>query len=58
MFNKFDDIRPVYESYVDYTNSRYQYNFRYSHYQTELYGMELGGEHSLSSKNKSRLDAQ
>ncbi|MDQ8749633.1 TonB-dependent receptor [Elizabethkingia miricola] len=50
MFNKFDDIRPVYESYVDYTNSRYQYNFRYSHYQTELYGMELGGEHSLSSK--------
>lgn len=50
MFNKFDDIRPVYESYVDYTNSRYQYNFRYSHYQTELYGIELGGEHSLSSK--------
>lgn len=50
MFNKFDDIRPVYESYVDYTNSRYQYNFRYSHYQTELYGIELGGEHSLSKK--------
>jgi TonB-dependent receptor len=50
MFNKFDDIRPVYESYVDYNNSRYQYNFRYSHYQTELYGMELGGEHSLSKK--------
>lgn len=50
MFNKFDDIRPVYESYVDYTNTRYQYNFRYSHYQTELYGMELGGEHSISSK--------
>lgn len=52
MFNKFDDIRPVYESYVDYNNSRYQYNFRYSHYQTKLYGMELGGEHSLSSKLK------
>lgn len=50
MFNKFDDIRPVYESYVDYNNSRYQYNFRYSHYQTELYGMEFGGEHSLSKK--------
>lgn len=50
MFNKFDDIRPVYESYVDYTNVRYQYNFRYSHYQTELYGMELGGEHSLTTK--------
>jgi len=50
MFNKFDDIRPVYESYVDYTNNRYQYNFRYSHYQTELYGMELGGEHNITSK--------
>lgn len=50
MYNKFDDIRPVYETYVDYTNARYQYNFRYSHYQTELYGMELGGEHSLTSK--------
>ncbi|WP_326983530.1 TonB-dependent receptor [Chryseobacterium sp. MYb264] len=50
MFNKFDDIRPVYESYVDYTNNRYQYNFRYSHYQTELYGMELGGEHSITPK--------
>ena len=50
MYNKFDDIRPVYESYVDYNNSRYQYNFRYSHYQTELYGLELGGEHSISSK--------
>ncbi|WP_415327276.1 TonB-dependent receptor [Chryseobacterium sp. MMS23-Vi53] len=50
MFNKFDDIRPVYESYVDYINTRYQYNFRYSHYQTELYGMELGGEHSISPK--------
>ncbi|WP_370898425.1 TonB-dependent receptor [Chryseobacterium gossypii] len=50
MFNKFDDIRPVYESYVDYASNRYQYNFRYSHYQTELYGMELGGEHSIGSK--------
>lgn len=50
MFNKFDDIRPVYESYVDYTNNRYQYNFRYSHYQTELYGMELGGEHNITPK--------
>lgn len=50
MYNKFDDIRPVYESYVDYTNKRYQYNFRYSHYQTELYGMELGGEHTLAPK--------
>lgn len=50
MLNKFNDIRPVYESYVDYTNSRYQYNYRYSHYQTALKGAELGGEHQLSSR--------
>ncbi|AOM79517.1 TonB-dependent receptor [Pedobacter steynii] len=52
MLNKFNDIRPVYESYVDYTNSRYQYNYRYSHYQTSLKGAELGGEHQLSSRLK------
>ncbi|KQR67746.1 TonB-dependent receptor [Pedobacter sp. Leaf176] len=48
MVNKFDDIRPVYESYIDYTNSRYQYNYRYSHYQTALNGLEVGGENQLS----------
>lgn len=52
MMNKFNDIRPVYESYVDYNNSRYQYNYRYSHYQTTLNGMELGGEHQLASHIK------
>jgi TonB-dependent receptor len=52
MANKFDDIRPVYESYIDYTNSRYQYNYRYSHYQTELYGFEIGANHDLTSKLK------
>lgn len=52
MANKFDDIRPVYESYVDYTNSRFQYNYRYSHYQTTLNGAELGGEHQLTPKLK------
>lgn len=50
MANKFNDIRPVYESYVDYNNSRYQYNYRYSHYQTTLIGGEAGGDHRLSSK--------
>ncbi len=50
--DKFNDIRPVYESYVDYTNSRHQYNYRYSHYQTVLNGGELGAEHQLSSKLK------
>ncbi|MEC5146489.1 TonB-dependent receptor [Chitinophaga sp. 180180018-2] len=52
LMDKFNDIRPVYESYVDYTNSRYQYNYRYSYYQTVLNGAELGGEHQLSPKVK------
>lgn len=50
LMDKFNDIRPVYESYVDYNNSRYQYNYRYSHYQTKLNGVELGGEHQFSSR--------
>lgn len=49
LYDKFNDIRPVYESYVDYAKARYQYNYRYSYYQTELKGGELGGEHQLSS---------
>jgi TonB-dependent receptor len=52
LLDKFNDIRPVYESYVDYNNSRYQYNYRYSHYQTFLNGAEAGGEHQLSSRLK------
>lgn len=52
MLNKFNDIRPVSESYVDYTNSRYQYNYRYSHYQTAIQGGEIGGEHQVVPKLK------
>jgi TonB-dependent receptor len=52
LMDKFNDIRPVYESYVDYNNSRFQYNYRYSYYQTVLNGGELGGEHQLSPKIK------
>ncbi|WPQ61564.1 TonB-dependent receptor [Chitinophaga sancti] len=52
LLDKFNDIRPVYESYVDYNNSRYQYNYRYSYYQTALNGGEFGGEHQLSPKLK------
>lgn len=52
LMDKFNDIRPVYESYIDYTASRYQYNYRYSHYQTRLNGAELGGEHQLSARVK------
>ncbi|MGS4346663.1 TonB-dependent receptor [Myroides odoratus] len=48
LYDKFNDIRPVYESYVDYAKKRYQYNYRYSHYQTKLFGGELGGNHQLS----------
>lgn len=52
LMDKFNDIRPVYESYIDYNNSQYQYNYRYSHYQTVLNGAELGGEHQLGAKLK------
>ncbi|RPD38326.1 TonB-dependent receptor [Chitinophaga barathri] len=52
LMDKFNDIRPVYESYVDYNNSQYQYNYRYSYYQTVLNGAELGGEHQLGAKIK------
>lgn len=52
LMDKFNDIRPVYESYIDYTNTRYQYNYRYSHYQTKLNGAELGGEHDLNANLK------
>jgi TonB-dependent receptor len=52
LMDKFNDIRPVYESYIDYPNSRYQYNYRYSYYQTKLNGAELGGEHQLSAAVK------
>ncbi|WP_295117047.1 TonB-dependent receptor [uncultured Chitinophaga sp.] len=50
LLDKFNDIRPVYESYVDFTNKRYQYNYRYSHYQTTLNSFELGGEHQLGKR--------
>ncbi len=49
MLNKFEDIRPVYEAYVDYNKSRYQYNNRYSHYNTTINGIELGGESQLAN---------
>ncbi len=52
LLDKFNDIRPVYESYVDYTRKGYQYNYRYSFYETTLNGGELGGEHQLSARLK------
>ncbi|PWJ59190.1 TonB-dependent receptor [Dyadobacter jejuensis] len=52
LIDKFDDVRPVYESYYDFNNSRYQVNYRFSEYQSPLNGIELGGEHQLSDKLK------
>jgi TonB-dependent receptor len=50
MLTKFNDIRPVYESLIDYTASRYTYNYRYSEYQTKLNGFEVGGIHSFGNR--------
>lgn len=52
LFDKFNDVRPVHESYIDYTNKRFQYNYRYSEYQTSLTGFEFGGDHYLGKEVK------
>lgn len=52
LFDMFNDIRPVYESYFAFNTSEYQLNFRYSFYQTRIGGIELGGEHQLGKKLK------
>ncbi len=52
LFDRFNDIRPVYESYFAFNTSEYQLNFRYSFYQTKIGGLELGGEHQLGKKLK------
>lgn len=50
LHDKFNDTRPVYESYVDYAKSSFTYQYRYSDYQTKLDGGEISGEHQLTSK--------
>lgn len=50
--DQFDDIRPVYESYYEFDRNRYRYSNRYSDYQTNLDGVELGGIHQLTPKLK------
>ncbi|MGA0558177.1 TonB-dependent receptor [Larkinella sp. VNQ87] len=52
LYDMFNDIRPVYESYFAFNTSEYQLNYRYSFYQTRINGLELGGEHQLSNKLK------
>lgn len=50
LHDKFNDTRPVYESYIDYAKSGFTYQYRYSDYQTKLNGGEVSGEHQLTSR--------
>lgn len=52
LLDKFEDIRPVYESFYDFAKKRYVFSYRYSYYETALNGTEIGGEHRLGSKVK------
>ncbi|PQA59238.1 TonB-dependent receptor [Siphonobacter curvatus] len=52
LHDKFNDIRPVYESYLLFNTNEYQLNYRYSYYQTRIDGGEIGGEHQLASRLK------
>lgn len=50
--DKFDDIRPVYESYYEFNSNRYRFSYRYSFYETAINGLEIGGSHRISEKTK------
>jgi TonB-dependent receptor len=50
--DRFDDVRPVSESFYELSRRRYRYSYRYSFYETELKGYEVGGNHQFSSKFK------
>ena len=52
LLDKFDDIRPVYESYYEFNANRYRFSYRYSQYETSIKGFEIGGNHQISSKIK------
>lgn len=52
LVDRFDDIRPVYESFYEFSAKRYKLSYRYSFYETALNGTEVGGEHLLGSKLK------
>ncbi len=52
LLDKFEDVRPVYESFYDFAKKRYVFSYRYSYYETALNGAEIGGEHILGSKVK------
>jgi TonB-dependent receptor len=50
--DRFDDVRPVTESFYELSRRRYRYSYRYSFYETSLKGYEVGGNHQFSSKLK------
>jgi len=52
LHDKFNDIRPVYETYFLFSSNEYQLNFRDSFYETTIDGYEIGGEHQLSKRLK------
>lgn len=52
LYDKFRDVRPVYESFYDFAKKRYTFSYRYSDYKTDLNGVEAGGEHRIGSKLK------
>lgn len=52
LFDKFTDIRSVYESYIDFNKTGFQYNYRYSDYRTTLNGFDFGGEHQVTDHFK------
>ncbi len=52
LIDKFDDIRPVYESFYDFNSNRYRFSYRYSNYETTINGVEVGGSHQIAPKIK------
>jgi TonB-dependent receptor len=52
VLDKFDDVRPVYETYYEFNRKRFRYSNRESEYKTSLKGFELGGSHHLATNLK------
>ncbi|WPR75907.1 TonB-dependent receptor [Algoriphagus sp. NG3] len=50
--DRFDDVRPVYETYYEFNRNRYRYSNRESEYKTNLKGFELGGNHNVATNFK------
>lgn len=52
LIDKFEDVRPVYESFYDFAKKRYVFSYRYSFYETNLNSFEIGGNHLIGPKVK------